>query len=108
MDFLQYQHEEEPSYLAFVLDGESCQPKRVELGPAHAIEEAISEWRETLNYQHALTRRIDQRGRKLSALIWEPLLPWIGASESLLIVPDGPIASLPFASRFMLFTPRNT
>ena len=87
----------EPSYIAFVIRQEDCAITVFNLGSAVAIDTAVRGHREVL--ASGLTglsdERVDDRGRRLAALIWDPLEV---ADEQVTIVPDGAIAGVSFAA----------
>jgi CHAT domain-containing protein/tetratricopeptide (TPR) repeat protein len=82
-----------PSYVAFLLiPGRSV--RRVELGPAKPIEEALKRWREDITRLSFSTA-----AEELSRLIWEPLSRDMPAgTHTLLVAPDSALTGLPWAA----------
>jgi tetratricopeptide (TPR) repeat protein/CHAT domain-containing protein len=82
-----------PHYVAFVV--RAGQPvRRVELGPAGPIEEALADWR------HAIDQGLDSPASgKLRGLVWEPIARHLAAdTQSVYLVPDGALSRLPWAA----------
>jgi CHAT domain-containing protein len=65
-----------------------------ELGESAPLDTAIKAWRAALRDP----KRTDtsQRGRAMSALLWQPLQPFLAGVEHLLISPDGALNLIPF------------
>jgi len=95
VDLLRYQRQGVPHYVAFTAVAGICVPGRIELGPAAPLDDAVASWREAMSDPAALASRIDTRGRRLTELLWTPLSSGVGEVEQLLVVPDGPLASIP-------------
>jgi len=100
VDFFRYTfvNDGEDRLIAFVLDDQ--QVRRVELGAAGPVEDAVAEWRESLAYRDALgepllTSRIDSRGAAVARLVFDPLDL---QASTVVIVPDGALAGLPFGA----------
>ncbi|MEQ1832425.1 MAG: CHAT domain-containing tetratricopeptide repeat protein [Candidatus Eisenbacteria bacterium] len=87
-----------PWYAAFVLRSGETVPRFVSLGPAHAIEPELQTWQRMLARGARASGAEREAGKRLREQIWDPLDRWIAASELVLIVPDGPLAVLPFAT----------
>jgi len=68
--------------------------KRIDLGPIADIQTLVTQWRQTYGSGAAG----NAAGAQLRKLIWEPLLPLLGNSETVLISPDGPLLQFPFAA----------
>ena len=68
---------------------------RVELGPVEAIGELVTQWLEGLA---APGREGLVPGRQLRDLVWGPLEPHLTGVKTVLISPDGPLSSLPWAA----------
>jgi len=98
VDLLRHQGLEEPQYLAFVLVSDDCTPRRVELGPAAALEAAAKQWHAVLRDPNATPRRVEDRGRTLAALFMDPLESVASDRANWLVVPDGPLATIPFGA----------
>src|SRR5207237_707724 len=78
-------------YVAFVL-ARTGAVRRVELGPAAAIEEALTAWRR-------FDRDAERQAGLLRRLIWEPLeKQFPGPAKTVYISADGDLARLPFAA----------
>jgi len=97
VDYLRYTHPESDRYLAFVV-GRDCDVVRVELGGAAHIEKAVAAYRSLLKDSTVLTSRLDDRGKSVRELIWDPVEEHVGAAELIIVVPDGAIAGVSFAS----------
>jgi CHAT domain-containing protein len=84
-----------PRYAAMVLTREG-QPSWFELGDAATIDAAVAAWRGAL----ARPDRDDvgRLGRRLDALVMEPLAAALGRPARLLIAPDGALALVPFGA----------
>jgi CHAT domain-containing protein len=81
------------SYVAFVL--RHGQPvRRVELGEARPIEEALLTWLRAI-----AGRRETPAAGKLRQLLWDRLAEELpGETETVWLAPDGPLATLPWAA----------
>jgi tetratricopeptide (TPR) repeat protein len=105
VDFLRYYHfEQDPkvrgragekltaSYLAYVL--RPGQPvRRVELGPAQPIEDAVNEWRRDIKAGKAST------AATLRKRVWGPLAEHLpGDTETVFLAPDGALTALPWVA----------
>jgi len=84
-------------YIAFVVDAE-CEPLRVDLGSAPEIDSAIAGWRALLSSPTGNLPRTRIRGDAVTERLLAPLLPHLVDTEKLIIVPDGALASVPFAA----------
>lgn len=71
--------------------------RRVDLGPAAAVEKAAGEWLAmVIGYQ---TRPYDTAlAARLRELVWQPLAPHLDGARVVLVSPDGPVSHLPFAA----------
>lgn len=94
VDYLRIEGDE-PGYLAFVVRQETCDVQRFDLGPASVVDDAALGHREVLGVAGAQASRIDERGRRLAELIWEPLQV---TDEVVTIVADAAIAGVSFAA----------
>jgi len=95
VDFLRHGGE----FTAFIIV--DCEVHRVDLGSADEIAELVSSHREALANQvsgDAFDSRINRRGARLAEAIWDPIAPWIEASQRILLVPDAEIAAVSFAA----------
>jgi tetratricopeptide (TPR) repeat protein len=82
-----------PHYVAFVVrPGRPV--RRLELGPAQPIEEALADWR------HAIEQRRDSpAAQTLRRLVWEPIAQHLASdTQTVYLVPDGVLARLPWAA----------
>jgi CHAT domain-containing protein len=81
------------SYVAFVL--RPGQPvRRVELGPAQPIEDAVHDWRQDVKAGKASTAAATLRKR-----VWEPLAEHLPAdTDTVFLAPDGALTALPWVA----------
>jgi CHAT domain-containing protein len=104
IDFVHYTHGTPPPkgkgrwvvedrLLAFVITPDR-QPVLIKLGPAKPIDKAGQAWRKAMIQYQAL----DKTGKELAGLLWQQLQPHLGKAHTVLISPDGPVCSLPFAA----------
>jgi len=98
VDLLRYERDGRAHYVAFTAVAGTCEPGRIELGPAKVLEEAVVDWRAAMADPQALASRIDARGRRLTELLWTPIATAVGEVDQLLVVPDGPLAVIPFGA----------
>jgi tetratricopeptide (TPR) repeat protein len=80
-------------YVAFVV--RPGQPvRRIELGPAQPIEEALADWR------HAIEQGRDSpAAERLRQLVWEPIAQQFAPeTQTVYLVPDGALVRLPWAA----------
>jgi CHAT domain-containing protein len=98
IDFLQYRDERPPEegkkpelrYVAFVVTADRV--VTVPLGPAAPIHDALEKWRDGERFLLA-------HGLELRRLIWAKIQPHLGNDVRLVLIsPDGPLATLPFAA----------
>ncbi len=105
VDFFEYTHWTPPkegkgrfklerTLLAFVLR-KGRATALVELGPAPAITQAVSNWRTALNTNPSA---VDAAGRELARLVWEPLRPHIDDVNTILAAPDGALTGFPLGA----------
>ena len=96
----------EAHYLAFVLGGADARPSIVPLGPAERIDDAIRRWKEQAGRRPPTVplaaRQAEARyrvvGGRLRRLLWDPVVPHVGDSRQLILVPEGSIHLVSFAS----------
>jgi len=96
VDFFRTEHYES-RYIAFVVDS-NCQPHRIELGSAPELDATIASWRALLASPTAVAARTHVRGKAVAERLLAPLEPYLDRTERLIVVPDGPLASVPFAA----------
>lgn len=88
--------------VAFVATGPDCVTlRRVELGAPDRLARAGQAWREALQAAaegSGSRAMLEQLGAELRALSWDPLVPALGDSSRVYIVPDGPLTLVPFAA----------
>jgi len=94
VDFLRYNNK----YLAFTVVAPDCEVKRVELGAAAELEEALTGWRGVLAEPGDSDWRVDGRGKRVRQLLWDPVAPTIEGAARAIIVPDGALSSVPFGA----------
>jgi CHAT domain-containing protein len=81
-----------PRYVAFVLKPEGP-PVAVDIGEAQPIETLLSDLLAALRVRGTLVSKL---ARKLDAQLMQPLHPYLGNAERLLLSPDGQLNLLPF------------
>lgn len=88
----------EPSYFAFVLTRDGVQ--LLDLGAAAPIDEAIHQLRSQVIDEPELPDAREPRWRRRARFVGNrllvPLLPWLDGVQTLHIVPDGALFSVPF------------
>jgi tetratricopeptide (TPR) repeat protein len=94
-----------PSYLAFVMAAGSRTVRLVPLGQAAGVEKAVETWRRELDGPAVLRGPPDSAERtyrlaasRLRQLVWDPLMPHLGAPAQVFIVPDGALNLVSFAA----------
>jgi CHAT domain-containing protein/Tfp pilus assembly protein PilF len=82
-----------PHYVAFVV--RPGQPvRRLELGPAGPIEQALADWRYAIEQ-----RKGSPAAERLRRLVWEPIVSHLAPdTQAVYLVPDGALARLPWAA----------
>ncbi len=88
-----------PRYVAFVL--RKGQPtRRVELGEAKRIEDALREWRrEIADWRSGHPVAASSAAQRLSAMLWQPLAKHIPSdTETIFLAPDAGLTGLPWAA----------
>jgi CHAT domain-containing protein len=99
-------HNDTPSYLAFVLRPDAPAVRVMDLGAAKPIDDAIERMRASADEEaHGgglgaarNERAYRQAGRQLRKLAWDPLLPALTETKLVIVVPDGMLNLVPFAS----------
>jgi tetratricopeptide (TPR) repeat protein len=82
-----------PHYVAFVV-GPGRPVRRVELGEAAPIEEALADWRHAIDL-----RRDSAAAQRLRHRVWEPIAQHLAPdTQAVYLVPDGALARLPWAA----------
>jgi len=92
-----------PSYAAFVLRAGKHDPEFVPLGQAREIERLLTAWRSDIarqeepNVSKTAEDAYRRAGAALRRRIWDPLLPALGDTREVFVVPDGALhlVSLP-------------
>ena len=87
------------SYAAFVL-GRNREAALIKLASADHIDALVTEWRRAIR-QGALgasASSYNVPAAELRRAVWDPLAPWIGDAKQLMIVPDGALSLVNFAS----------
>jgi len=97
VDILRTTTRDGAGYLAFAMTGD-CTVHRVDLGAATPVDDAVAAWRVVLSAPGALDIRVDTRGAAVTERLWTPLAPFLDGASRVLVVPDGPLAALPFAA----------
>jgi CHAT domain-containing protein len=82
-----------PFYTGLVVAA-GVQPRRVELGPAKPIEEALASWR-----QDIADKKVSPAAQVLRRLVWAPLAQRLPpGTDTVLLSPDGVLHQLPWAA----------
>ncbi|HEV8199625.1 MAG TPA: tetratricopeptide repeat protein [Candidatus Polarisedimenticolia bacterium] len=90
-----------PSYLAFALAAGASAPVVVPLGPAAEIDAAIEGWRRessSLPAGAAAEESYRAAASRLRAALWDPVAAHLGGAARVIVVPDGAIHTLSFAT----------
>ena len=93
--------ESEPSYVAYVLASSGEPPRAVLLGSSKEIDSRIEEWRRqagTLPTDEEALARYRTVGTALRKLLWDPVAGRLEGSQRVLVVPDGDIHLVNFAT----------
>lgn len=97
----------EARYLAFTLTSPGCKAARYDLGPAEAVDDAVGAYltaaaevggcleRRDAAFCAAALARLDDAGRRVRALAWDPLARGLGATERIFVAADGRLAEVP-------------
>jgi CHAT domain-containing protein/tetratricopeptide (TPR) repeat protein len=86
-----------PWYGAFVIVARRS-PQFVVLGPAATIDSNADRWLRSLASGKPTSARARTAGNELRHAIWDPVAPRLSACSLAIVVPDGPLATLPFAT----------
>ncbi len=102
-----------PNYLAHVLLANG-QLTRLDLGPVAIVDEAIQEWRSSMQVEKERTERGSgslagkspgedrdpqrEAGQRLRELVFDPLEPFLGNATRLIVALDGALHLIPFAA----------
>ena len=82
-----------PSYLGFVLV-KGHPVRRLDLGPAAAINDAALKWRAAI-----VKQQVSPAASTLRRLVWEPVSRQIPAeTDTVIIAPDGLLTAIPWAA----------
>ena len=92
-----------PHYLAQVYQADHS-VRMIDLGSADKIEQAISRWREPVEQANrdgslisaAQQQAMDQAGRELRQLIWDPISLHLEEADLVIISPDSALGRFPF------------
>ncbi|HET8948824.1 MAG TPA: CHAT domain-containing tetratricopeptide repeat protein [Candidatus Polarisedimenticolia bacterium] len=90
-----------PSYLAFALPAGASAPVVVPLGPAAGIDAAIEAWRReasSLPAGAAAEKSYRAAAGRLRETLWDPVAAHLGGAARVVVVPDGAIHALSFAT----------
>ncbi len=93
-----------PSYIAFVLLGDSTQPAAVALGAASDIDRLVARWREQATgvlyapSPEEADKRYRVAGAALRQRVWDPLRKHLNGVSTVFIVPDGVLNLVSFAA----------
>jgi CHAT domain-containing protein/tetratricopeptide (TPR) repeat protein len=106
VDKVDSHHTDTPAYLAVVVRPESPNARVIDLGDAKPIEDAVSRMRASAEAEaHGggvgsarNERAYRESGSDLRKLVWDPLQSSIGSTELVVLVPDGVLDLVPFAS----------
>ncbi len=84
---------------AILAPGASPETGLVDLGPLAEISERTQVLRGLLGLPDlsAPEAHLDAQARRLHALLWQPLAPWLRGRARVWVVPEGPLNLLPFA-----------
>jgi CHAT domain-containing protein len=93
VDMLEFQTPRERHVAAFVVRGGSV-VAFVDLGPVAPIAEAVQSWRKAASADDRAST--NEAGNLLRRLVWQPLQPHLGESQTVLVSPDGVISRFPF------------
>ena len=90
----------EASYVAFVLEAGSREPRVVNIGMARVIETAIRRWRAEMRPEAAALDAARHRaaGERLREVLWDPLEVDTTSGENVLIVPAGAVHLVNFSA----------
>lgn len=85
-------------FAAFVVTGGArCAVRRLELGPADAIEAAVVDWRETLEGR-VWPPLVAQAGAALREVFFDPVTALAPDVRRWYVIPDGALAAVPIAA----------
>ncbi len=95
-----------PCYAALVLPADGDGPALVPLGPAAAIDLAVSRWRDEAGHgvgvpgrpEPVAERACREAGNRLREMVWDPVAPLLGDAERVFLVPDGSLHLVDFAA----------
>ncbi|HYV85923.1 MAG TPA: CHAT domain-containing tetratricopeptide repeat protein [Patescibacteria group bacterium] len=91
----------EPWYMAWVLAPGGGPPRAYPIGPAATIDPLIQTWRVeagTLPADEQASARYQSAGTALRKAIWDPVAPAVRRAAKVLIVPDGVVHLVNFAT----------
>jgi tetratricopeptide (TPR) repeat protein len=93
---------EDRAYLALVVRS-GAEPRLVRLGPAAPIEAAVADWKQQAGSASAArgaaaAEAYREAAGRLRRLVWDPLQPFASDVRRLLVVPDGALGIVSFAT----------
>ena len=83
-----------PHYAAYILHP-TGEPKWVDLGEAKPINQAVTEFRSSLQREDLLIKKI---ARSLDEKVMKPIRPLLGNTQTILLSPDSQLNLIPFAA----------
>lgn len=86
-----------PRYVAYILHS-TGDPQWVDLGAAQAINQAVANFRRTVQDSSQSPAQVKQVARSLDALLMQPIRQRLGNSHHLLLAPDSQLSLVPFAA----------
>ena len=98
VDFYEARIGDDFHYLAFLMSKRDCTVHRIDLGDSTALVDAALDWHEVLDDPDATLRRMQDRGARVTELLWDPLAPLLARARHVLVVPDGPLAAIPLGA----------
>jgi CHAT domain-containing protein len=84
----------EARFVAFVVR-KGREPQRVDLGPARAIDDALSQWRQKIQRDRT---GFDTPASELARRLWSPVEPLLTEIDTVLIAPDDLLNGLPWGA----------
>ena len=100
VDYMRWRANQGPQYVAFVI-AKQGPVQRIGLGSAAEVEAAVERYRDLVAHPpqtEAAEQETHAAAVALHARIWQPLAKAVGAAKLVYVVPDGPLATVPFAA----------